>query len=775
MSLYEDKVVMTPAQDELGRGKLVTLIANAIRIKVQSNHGPLTFGIYGAWGEGKTTTMRMVEYVLSKHNIKCLWFNPWSFSGENRLVSEFFGALTAAAYPDSHFESIIPAYRDLYLHTEGHQPTPALSDYQAGLARCLPFEVSDIDDMKEEISRRLELDGQHIVVFVDDVDRLDTSEVQVMFKMIRQVVDFKNVIYVIGLDPDVVSQQLGRVFGENQQERGRVYLEKIINIPVVLPAVQDAFLQEIIYKEVGDVWKESNLEVKEKELELVSKALLPVMHTKRAIDRFANQLSFIVPTIGIETEFVDLCLVESLKYLDEKGWIEIYYQKAGFFKEKIVYRPNADEQKKEEEQVFNEAIGKVLAHYPEKCKSYVGNILRNYLFTSIHRYHTDDTSKCINKEKYFNQYFIAGIPTQTIPRESVIEFAEMLKNDELKAIVWIDENLKKYTATEVDRSACLALGLLKDLPSSEVATKLIRVLSFSGLAKNFGLYTIDNPSSVDATIYAVIIPRYMVINSPNGNRVVNVDAEVKVLTEVFKDAPLNFCMCLFTGVYSNDYIKPVDDEMGLFGVLKERVLKKGKRAIFEYSYPIRRAFFLEWKETNKIEYTQYWKDILNKPDFDLGKVIKEWLTAVTSQDQLTEIATLANILSPVAFEMKANVARSKYKEEKLVRMFMWNCGYFAKQYDDTTVIPDFMNKIEILETLIPGEKGKKVKMTILRATEPPMDVRNINSLMDAAVSEYVQTQGHNTFVEEHPDTPNVRIIISDFNDLEFKPYGGEHL
>lgn len=774
MSLYEDKVVMTPAQDELGRDRLVTLIANAIMAKVQSNHGPLTFGIYGAWGEGKTTTLRMVEYVLKEHNVKCLWFNPWSFSGEKRLVSEFFCALTAAAYPDSHFESIIPAYRDLFLQTEGQQLTPIISDYQANLSRCLPFDVSNIEKMKNEISGQLERDGHHIVIFIDDIDRLDTTEVQVMFKMIRQVVDFKNVIYVMGLDPDVVSQQLGRIFGENQQERGRVYLEKIINVPVVLPTVQEAFLQEIIRKEVGDVWTESKQEVTDKELEIVSKALLPVMQTKRAIDRFANQLSFIVPTIGIETEFVDLCLVESLKYLDEKGWIEIYYQRAGFLKEGIFIRTD-EERKKEEEKVFNEAVERVLAHYPEKWKSYVQTILKEHLFTSIHHYHTDDTSKCINKEKYFNQYFIAGIPTATIARESVIEFAELVKTDEKKAIEWIDEKLKDFSTTEVDRSACLALGLLRDLPSTEVAAKLTRVLSFSGLAQNFGLYTVDNPSFVDASIYAVIIPRHMVITTPEGNRVVDIDTEVKVLGEVFKDAPLNFCMCLFTGVYSNDYIKPVDDETGLFVVLKDRVLKKGERAIFEYSYPIRRAFFLEWKETNKKEYTQYWKGILNEPDFDLGEVVKVWLTAVTPQDQLTEIATLANILSPVVTEMKANVARSKYKEEKLVRLFVYNCGYFAKQYGDTTVIPDFMKKIEILETLIPGENGKKVKMTILRATVPPTDVRSINALMDAAVSEYVKTEGHNTFVEEHPDTPNIRIIISDFNDLDFKPYSGEHL
>lgn len=86
-----------------------------------------------------------------------------------------------------------------------------------------------------------------------------------------------------------------------------------------------------------------------------------------------------------------------------------------------------------------------------------------------------------------------------------------------------------------------------------------------------------------------------------------------------------------------------------------------------------------------------------------------------------------------------------------------------------------MENIEIYETLIEGTNGKKVKMTVLRATVPPTDINAIDEMMNAAVREYVQTAGHNTFVEEHKDTPNLRIIISDLNSIAFGPYSGEHL
>lgn len=67
-------------------------------------------------------------------------------------------------------------------------------------------------------------------------------------------------------------------------------------------------------------------------------------------------------------------------------------------------------------------------------------------------------------------------------------------------------------------------------------------------------------------------------------------------------------------------------------------------------------------------------------------------------------------------------------------------------------------------------------MAILRATVPPTTAfLQIKRMMDAAVSEYVQNKGYNTFVECHDDTPNMRIIISDLNDVVFKPYEEEHI
>lgn len=46
---------------------------------VKGSHPKFSIGIYGEWGSGKTTMMRLIEEELKENssNILTVWFNAW--------------------------------------------------------------------------------------------------------------------------------------------------------------------------------------------------------------------------------------------------------------------------------------------------------------------------------------------------------------------------------------------------------------------------------------------------------------------------------------------------------------------------------------------------------------------------------------------------------------------------------------------------------------------------------------------------------------------------
>ena len=96
MQLHNESPILTIEEDLLGRIPLVEMIANAILAKTQNNHDCYTIGIYGKWGEGKTSVLNMLKNYLLAHegdNILISTFNPWILKNEEAMLMEFFNIL----------------------------------------------------------------------------------------------------------------------------------------------------------------------------------------------------------------------------------------------------------------------------------------------------------------------------------------------------------------------------------------------------------------------------------------------------------------------------------------------------------------------------------------------------------------------------------------------------------------------------------------------------------------------------------------------------------
>lgn len=83
-----DRPVENESQDRFQRYNFSKRIAETI--KKRENSDGIVIGIYGAWGEGKTSVQNFIEKELTTdENILIIKLNPWRYNDEDTLIKNF--------------------------------------------------------------------------------------------------------------------------------------------------------------------------------------------------------------------------------------------------------------------------------------------------------------------------------------------------------------------------------------------------------------------------------------------------------------------------------------------------------------------------------------------------------------------------------------------------------------------------------------------------------------------------------------------------------------
>ena len=90
-----DRPILTEEEDRFGRAPFARRIAETIsHIQDPSS---IVIGIYGAWGEGKTSVLNlMAECLKDNLSVIVIRFNPWHFESTEKLLGGFFDTLGSA-------------------------------------------------------------------------------------------------------------------------------------------------------------------------------------------------------------------------------------------------------------------------------------------------------------------------------------------------------------------------------------------------------------------------------------------------------------------------------------------------------------------------------------------------------------------------------------------------------------------------------------------------------------------------------------------------------
>lgn len=510
-----DYPITEPTKDEFKRWPFAQKIAQTISSSFDSNS--IVVGIYGKWGEGKTTVLKFIETEIKKDSrIICIWFNPWLFRDEDRLLLHFFGVLSEALKKSLSSSKEIVGQLLKY----GSNVIPSIPifmqdgtkmEVDAGKSlEKLGESLSsvDVNDLKLRLEKILKSEKKRIVILMDDIDRLDKAEIQNIFKLVKLTADFPYTSYVLTFDQEMVSAAIGEKYGGGSQE-GSNFLEKIIQIPLDLPALNKTSLRNYCFNIVDGALKASEVELNEGQTRKFVRCFVDLLEirlkTPRMAKRYGNILTFALPIIGKEVNLVDLMLIEGARVFYPELYILIKTKPDIFLGAWLDSGRNEQKVKEKILKYINESMENLDEDEKDSAKELIiflfprlsGIFGRgNYGAEWEEKWAQD---KRIASKAYFNRFFSYSIAEDDISDSEIEEFLEKTKIaniedisseikklvGERKAEIFISKLRKHEKRLPEDVSRNLALSISKIghiFPNPDV------LFSFTGAFSQAGIF-----------------------------------------------------------------------------------------------------------------------------------------------------------------------------------------------------------------------------------------------------------------------------------------------
>lgn len=285
---------------------------------ISTSATPITIGIQGEWGSGKTSLLNTIKQELcDRDNAEFypVWLNTWEYSllssadetliriitglveqissmidsGKSEKSKKAFAALGSIA---KKLGGEVGGLSGKIVEMTGEALESSLAKSETNSIRALRQALQDV------VNEALEKGNKKaIIFFVDDLDRLEPSVAVNILELIKNLFDLENCIFVLAIDYGVVVKGLQSKFGvmtEENEWEFRAFFDKIIQLPFSMPTSSydlQKYLKNILVK--GEYFSEKDLVDAERLERIVEITSLSVGTNPRALIRLVNSAALI--------------------------------------------------------------------------------------------------------------------------------------------------------------------------------------------------------------------------------------------------------------------------------------------------------------------------------------------------------------------------------------------------------------------------------------------------------------------------------------------------
>ncbi|WP_158642865.1 KAP family P-loop NTPase fold protein [Mucilaginibacter ginsenosidivorax] len=298
----------------------------ATRVEQSRPEKAIAIGINGRWGSGKTSFFDLLKRKMVTSPIIVIDFNPWNSLSPNAIIKDFFDTVQRATRPyHSQLPKLLDTYTDklISLHSEGW------GKFAKELKSVILPEQS-LNDLYDQINKEIKAIDRKIIIYIDDLDRLDKEEIAEVIRLIRNTASFSNTFFIVAYDRDYVLTAIKAMNAFNHNH----FLEKIFQIEVNLPYFDPAIIQRKLADLLKAYYSEDYHENIEKEIVGTPSAYPNYfegwIETLRDVTRLSNGIKLNLDMLLTEVVFSEFVRLEILR-LKYPSVYEAFYRRSGTF------------------------------------------------------------------------------------------------------------------------------------------------------------------------------------------------------------------------------------------------------------------------------------------------------------------------------------------------------------------------------------------------------------------------------------------------------------
>jgi predicted KAP-like P-loop ATPase len=304
-------------------------------------------------------------------------------------------------------------------------------------------DLRDLATIKDEISQLLVASKTRLLVVIDDIDRLTSTEVRQIFQLVKSVADFRNVTYLLAFDRDVVADSLSTV----QEGTGNAYLEKIVNIPIEIPPIRQPQMYRLVVHRINSAIADDlpNYDWNNRRLGQGIFILSRAFDTLRQLDRFANVLTFSRGLIEGEVDYTDFTLLTALQILSPDLYYYVRNNPSVFVDTPETLFGADDAAAKKNQQAILDAIAGKRGQLPlEHAEDFLTLLFPKVEWKSGERRTSDSRTVQLRRERricsdlpIFETYFQLAVPDEDVSKSALEALLNSLDEGTFKSALGV--------------------------------------------------------------------------------------------------------------------------------------------------------------------------------------------------------------------------------------------------------------------------------------------------------------------------------------------------